>query len=74
MFVATNAPDAYDYGYCVPQPPAETERFGTLRVVRIDSDNPIYHAEYQAGRYQSGLYVAFVRDTYDEAVAAARAF
>lgn len=69
-FVLTNAPVAYDYGYTTDLgDEVQTERFTLRTCIAPDS-----HVDYQIGRYQSGLYVAFKGATYDEACAAARAF
>jgi len=73
-YIVTNAPDAYDYGHTTFLAPVTTDRFQSLRCVRVVSDQPDYSTTYQADRYRSGLYVAFVGTTYDEAVQAAKSF
>jgi hypothetical protein len=71
-FVYTNAPEAYDYGYTTQG----SEKLNidwrgrTLRCVMI----PTSHVDYQIGRYQSGLYVAFRGVSVPAAQAAAEAF
>ena len=50
----TNAPEAYDYGYCIQV--TEGVQYGdqTGRLVLI----PAVQFDYQTGRYRSGLYFA----------------
>ncbi len=56
VFVSTNAPVAYDYGYCSPVAgPAEPKR-SERRIVAM----PKTRSEYQCARYGSGLYVSTV--------------
>ena len=57
VFVATNAPEAYDYGYATQGSRSLDIDFRgtTLRVVML----PTSHADYQIGRYQSGAYPVF---------------
>ena len=52
VLVSTTAPSAYDYAYCV-EAVSYLDR-GDRRYVLI----PVDSAEYQMGRYRSGLYVA----------------
>ena len=74
MFIVTNAPDAYDYGHAKQVGTVTTDRFQTLRVVRISTSDTPYHTNYQADRYRSGLYVVFIGASRDEAEQAAKAF
>jgi hypothetical protein len=69
-FVATTAPPAYDYGYSMYAGEVVTERFGTLRVLRVRAS----HVDYQIGRYQSGLYPVFRGATFDQCAQSAREF
>lgn len=48
----TSAPRAYDYGYCIPIYGNDNPEKDSSRVVLI----PVDRAEYQRGRYASGLY------------------
>ena len=52
--VATNAPDAYDYGYTTTLHTVQSSRYGTVRIVNMPADR----VRYQCDRYESGPYIA----------------
>jgi len=63
--IVTNAPEAYDYRYCVPVLPTGVIRWHgrPVRLVRVDDPND---AAYITARYQSGNYVAVPTENLEE--------
>jgi hypothetical protein len=66
VMIWTNAPEAYDYNYAT-----RTGRSGSWNgypvwEVAIKSDNPLYHSQYQIGRYASGMNVALTAEEYEK--------
>lgn len=78
LVVYTNAPDAYDYGYCTRER-AVASWLGSkyspavvLDRVIIDDDNTTdYIDNYQCNRYRSGMYIVVVEGEDPDALTVA---
>lgn len=53
--------EAYLYGYASVQDSGTTREGWNWAIVRVHSDNPAYHDQYQADRLGSGMIIAVWR-------------